>query len=101
MSEDGFEDKIVCVEWKTGREGRSAPESKTLQENPYLHSILLKLSGFQPYSSSILQIFEGSSGYGLLFFFLFFLIILFKEVDLSLLTPQEPYLSPALIAQGN
>lgn len=46
MSEDGFEDKIVCVEWKTGREGRSAPESKTLQENPYLHSILLKLSGF-------------------------------------------------------
>lgn len=37
----------------------------------------------------------------IVFFFLFFLIILFKEVDLSLLTPQEPYLSPAFIAQGN
>lgn len=46
MSEDVFEDKIVYAEGETNREGRSAPETKTVQENPYLHSILLKLAGF-------------------------------------------------------
>lgn len=89
-----FEDKTVCAVGRTNRQGRSAPESKTLQEN--------SLSPFHPVKivrHLALQLQQITALWMKCwlwaFFFLLLLMITVHGGWLSLLTPQKQYLSTA------